>query len=56
MDSFPLAGFDGYKSKTLAYKTTQDGDILLDVVYPEVSGSVPSTVLLHYHGGFLASH
>ncbi|KIW99465.1 uncharacterized protein Z518_11204 [Rhinocladiella mackenziei CBS 650.93] len=51
MDSFPLDGFDGYKSKTL--KCTKHGDIKLDVVYPEVQSTSPTPVLLHYHGGFL---
>ncbi|KAF7555113.1 hypothetical protein G7Z17_g2458 [Cylindrodendrum hubeiense] len=55
MNSFPLAGLDGYKSKTLSFKSTRDGDINVDVAYPELPGDVESsTVLLHYHGGFLA--
>ncbi|KAF4977437.1 hypothetical protein FDECE_18357 [Fusarium decemcellulare] len=53
MTSFPLAGFDGYTSRTFSFKSTPDGDINVDVVYPEVSDDSPSTVLLHYHGGFL---
>ncbi|KAL2688980.1 hypothetical protein Neosp_003030 [[Neocosmospora] mangrovei] len=53
MNSFPLAGFPGYTSKTFSYKTTSDGDISVDVVYPEETDGSPSTVLVHYHGGFL---
>ncbi|KAJ3500740.1 hypothetical protein NM208_g17081 [Fusarium decemcellulare] len=53
MASFPLAGFDGYTSRTFSFKSTPDGDINVDVVYPEDSDGSPSTVLLHYHGGFL---
>lgn len=54
MDSFPLSGLDGYKSKTLSFKSTRDGNIKLDVVYPEqIDDASPSTMLLHYHGGFL---
>lgn len=54
MDTFPLDGLDGYKSQTLSFKSTRDGDIKVDVAYPELTddGST-STVLLHYHGGFL---
>lgn len=55
MSSSPLAGFDGYTSQTLSYKTTSDGDISVDVVYPEETDGSPSTVLIHYHGGFLVS-
>lgn len=53
MDSFPLAGFDGYSSQTLSFKQTEEGDIQLDVVYPEISDGLSSTVVIHYHGGFL---
>lgn len=56
MNSFPLAGFPGYTSKTFSYKTTSDGDISVDVVYPEETDSSSSTVLVHYHGGFLVSY
>ena len=49
---FPLE-VNGYKSKTLDFKSTKDGTIKLDVFYPEnVEGST-RTVVLHYHGGFL---
>ncbi|RSL58903.1 hypothetical protein CEP53_005994 [Fusarium sp. AF-6] len=51
--SFPLEGFAGYTSQTLPFKTTSDGTINLDVVYPEESDGSPAVVLLHYHGGFL---
>ncbi|KAH8880477.1 alpha/beta-hydrolase [Thozetella sp. PMI_491] len=53
MVSLPDTGFQGYQSKTLTYKSTKDGDIKLDVVYPEDVRSSLRTVLLHYHGGFL---
>ncbi|RSL80989.1 hypothetical protein CEP51_006167 [Fusarium floridanum] len=51
--SFPLEGFAGYMSRTVPFKTTSDGTINLDVVYPEESDGSPAVVLLHYHGGFL---
>lgn len=54
MSSFPLE-FDGYESKTFSYKATSDGSISVDVVYPEETDGAPSTVLIHYHGGFLVS-
>ncbi|KAK7415043.1 hypothetical protein QQX98_006181 [Neonectria punicea] len=54
MSSFPLSGLDRYKSKTLTFKSTPDDNIKLDVLYPEqIDDASPSTVLLHYHGGFL---
>lgn len=58
MDPTILASLEGYKAKTIDYKSTPDGEIKLDILYPaDVSGtSVVSrkrTVLLHYHGGFL---
>ncbi|KAM0421174.1 hypothetical protein ACHAPT_011066 [Fusarium lateritium] len=53
MITFPLAGFNGYTSKTFTFKTTPDGSIPVDVVYPEETDGSPSTVLIHYHGGFL---
>ncbi|KPM44562.1 hypothetical protein AK830_g2034 [Neonectria ditissima] len=54
MASFLLSSLDGYKAKTLTFKSIGDGDIKLDVVYPEkIDDASPSTVLLHYHGGFL---
>ncbi|KAF4980446.1 hypothetical protein FZEAL_3562 [Fusarium zealandicum] len=53
MNSFPLAGFDGYTSKTFNFKSTSDGNIPVDIVYPVETDGSPSTVLIHYHGGFL---
>ncbi|KAH7121726.1 Alpha/Beta hydrolase protein [Dactylonectria estremocensis] len=53
MTSSLLTGLDGYKSQTLTYKSTRDGDIKVDVAYPEATEADSSTVLLHYHGGFL---
>jgi hypothetical protein len=47
--SSPFSSLKGYTSKT-----GPDGDILLDVVYPEETDGLPSTVLIHIHGGFLA--
>ncbi|KAH7010075.1 Alpha/Beta hydrolase protein [Ilyonectria destructans] len=52
MDSFPPTGIDGYVSKTFIFKSTKDGDIHVDVAYPEVTDGT-GTVLIHYHGGFL---
>ncbi|SPN98458.1 uncharacterized protein DNG_01502 [Cephalotrichum gorgonifer] len=52
MSSFPLQ-IDGYKSKTLDFKSTKDGAIKLDVFYPENVEGTKRTVVLHYHGGFL---
>lgn len=52
MNSFPPTGIYGYVSKTFIFKTTKDGDIHVDVAYPEVPDG-PSMVLIHYHGGFL---
>ncbi|KAJ4327701.1 hypothetical protein N0V84_001808 [Fusarium piperis] len=51
--SFPLEGFAGYTSQTVPFKSTPDGTINADVVYPEKSDGSPAVVLLHYHGGFL---
>ncbi|KAI8715970.1 Abhydrolase-3 domain-containing protein [Fusarium sp. LHS14.1] len=51
--SFPLEGFAGYTSQTVPFKSTSNGPINLDVVYPEESDGSPAVVLLHYHGGFL---
>ncbi|KAH7121623.1 Alpha/Beta hydrolase protein [Dactylonectria macrodidyma] len=52
--SSPLTGIDGYKSQTLSYKSARDGDIKVDVAYPEATDAdSTSTVFLHYHGGFL---
>ncbi|KAH7169912.1 Alpha/Beta hydrolase protein [Dactylonectria macrodidyma] len=53
MKSFPLDRFDGYTSKTFSFKSTPEGSIFIDVIYPEETDSSPSTVLVHYHGGFL---
>ncbi|CAI6100829.1 hypothetical protein V2G26_010516 [Clonostachys chloroleuca] len=54
MATFPLDGFDGYTSKTFIFKTDPDGNsIHTDVVYPTQAADSPSTVLVHYHGGFL---
>lgn len=55
MTSSPFSSLKGYASKTIPYKSGPDGDILLDVVYPEETGGLPSTVLIHIHGGFLVS-
>lgn len=55
MASSPFSGLKGYTSKTIPFKSGPDGDILLDVVYPEESDGKPSTVLIHIHGGFLVS-
>ncbi|KAF5250267.1 hypothetical protein FANTH_4544 [Fusarium anthophilum] len=41
------------QSRTIPYKSTPDGDIVLDVVYPEEADDSPTTVLIHIHGGFL---
>ncbi|KAF4343994.1 Arylacetamide deacetylase [Fusarium beomiforme] len=52
----PLSLFDslkGYTFKTIPYKSGPDGDIVLDVVYPEDTDGSPSTVAIHIHGGFL---
>ncbi|KAF5669335.1 hsp70 [Fusarium circinatum] len=38
---------------TIPYKSGPDGDIVLDVVYPEEADDSPTTVLIHIHGGFL---
>jgi acetyl esterase/lipase len=43
----------GYTYKTIPYKSGPDGDIVLDVVYPEEADGSPTTVLIHIHGGFL---
>ncbi|KAG4293232.1 hypothetical protein FPRO06_12720 [Fusarium proliferatum] len=43
----------GYTYKTIPYKSTPHGDIVLDVVYPEEADDSPTTVLIHIHGGFL---
>ncbi|KAG8359379.1 hypothetical protein FVEN_g3053 [Fusarium venenatum] len=51
--SSPFSGLKGYTSKTIPYKSGPDGDVLLDVVYPEETEGLPSTVLIHIHGGFL---
>ncbi|KAF9767220.1 hypothetical protein IL306_000231 [Fusarium sp. DS 682] len=54
----PLSLFDslkGYTFKTIPFKSGPDGDIVLDVVYPEDTDGSPSTVLIHIHGGFLVS-
>ncbi|CAH0058333.1 unnamed protein product [Clonostachys solani] len=54
MEAFPLDGFDGYTSKTFVFKTDPDGNAIhTDVVYPTQAVDTPSTVLIHYHGGFL---
>ena len=55
MASDPLAGFMGYQHKTPAYQSTGDGEIKLDVPFPTVKNALPTTELLHYHGGFLVS-
>jgi hypothetical protein len=47
--------FAGYKSETFSFKSTEDGDIHAEVVYPEKVNESPATVLIHYHGGFLVS-
>lgn len=55
MATFHLA-LDGYKSKTVAYKSTPDGTATnLEVFYPDATtaSDEPRVVLLHYHGGFL---
>ncbi|OAL45724.1 alpha/beta-hydrolase [Pyrenochaeta sp. DS3sAY3a] len=52
-DCSPLSAFYGYESKTIAFKWTADGDVLLDVLAPKVKTGKSVTVLLHYHGGFL---
>lgn len=44
---------DGYKTKTVSYKSTQEGNINLEIFYPEAVSDSPRVVLLHYHGGFL---
>ena len=56
MTSSPFSGLKGYTSKTIPYKSGPDGDILLDVVYPEETGGLPNTVLMHIHGGFLVNY
>ncbi|RKK94543.1 hypothetical protein BFJ71_g8911 [Fusarium oxysporum] len=43
----------GYTYKTIPFKSGPDGDIVLDVVYPEEADGSPTTVLIHIHGGFL---
>ncbi|KAF4806373.1 hypothetical protein CGCSCA5_v014439 [Colletotrichum siamense] len=54
--SFPLKGLAGYTSRTVPFKVISDGTTInADVVYPETSDGSPAVVLLHYHGGFLAS-
>ncbi|KAM5349799.1 hypothetical protein ACJ41O_006304 [Fusarium nematophilum] len=53
MSAFPLTGFDGYTSKSFTFKSTVEGDVSADVVYPKETDGSPSTVLIHYHGGFL---
>ncbi|KAH6871510.1 Alpha/Beta hydrolase protein [Thelonectria olida] len=54
MNTFPRTGFNGYTSKTFTFKSTPEGgSISVDVAYPEETDGSPSTVLIHYHGGFL---
>ncbi|KAK6065689.1 hypothetical protein SCUP234_12450 [Seiridium cupressi] len=53
MDSFPFTGLEGYALRTFDYKSTRDGGIKVDVVFPEQTDGKPTPVLLHYHGGFL---
>ncbi|KAF4452595.1 arylacetamide deacetylase [Fusarium austroafricanum] len=53
MASSPFSGLKGYKSQTIPFKKGPDGDIVLDVVYPEETDGSPATVLIHIHGGFL---
>ncbi|KAM0343799.1 hypothetical protein ACHAPU_008228 [Fusarium lateritium] len=53
MASSPFSNLKGYTSKTIPFKSGPDGDIFLDVVYPEETDDLPSTVLIHIHGGFL---
>jgi hypothetical protein len=55
MASAAFPGFPGYKSKSCIFKQSKDGDIQLDILYPEAESTVPATVVLHYHGGFLVS-
>jgi acetyl esterase/lipase len=50
-----FSSLKGYTYKTIPYKSTPDGDIVLDVVYPEEADDSPTTVLIHIHGGFLVS-
>lgn len=52
--AFPLE-VNGYKSKTIGFKSTRDGTIKLDIFYPENCKGSTKTVVLHYHGGFLVS-
>ncbi|KAL0940081.1 uncharacterized protein CTRU02_206691 [Colletotrichum truncatum] len=53
MTPLPEAALQGYQSKTFVYKSTSEGDILLDVLYPKECDGTPQTVVLHYHGGYL---
>ncbi|KAI6747660.1 hypothetical protein HG530_015768 [Fusarium avenaceum] len=53
MNSSLHTSLDGYVSKTFTFKSTPEGGILADVVYPEEMDDSPKTVLIHYHGGFL---
>lgn len=55
MASSQLNDLKGYITKTLSFKSTPDGDIKVDVTYPEKDDGSPATVLIHYHGGFLVS-
>lgn len=51
----PLAGFEGYKSKTIIYKDVNHLNLRLDVLYAEKAPDTQPTVLIHYHGGFLVT-
>ncbi|KAF5022713.1 hypothetical protein F66182_5261 [Fusarium sp. NRRL 66182] len=53
MASSVFSSLEGYTSKTIPFKSGPEGDIVLDVVYPEESDGLPGTVLIHIHGGFL---
>jgi acetyl esterase/lipase len=37
----------------VSYKSTPDGDINLEIFYPEAASDSPRVVLLHYHGVLL---
>ncbi|KAM0551265.1 hypothetical protein ACHAPJ_008610 [Fusarium lateritium] len=53
MSSSVYSSLEGYTSKTIPFKSGPDGDIVLDVAYPEETDGLPGTVLIHIHGGFL---
>jgi acetyl esterase/lipase len=50
-----FSSLKGYTYKTVPFKSGPNGDIILDIGYPEDADGSPATVLIHIHGGFLVS-